>query len=64
MFSAVVAGNVKAEGFSAIERHDPYKIRGDANLMEALDGLLRDFVANGRMKISSQSYRPCYEIVS
>ncbi|MAV76468.1 MAG: LOG family protein [Cellvibrionales bacterium] len=64
MFSALVAGNVKAEGLAAIERHGPYQIRGDANLMNALDDLLRNFVASGRMKISSQSYRPCYEIVS
>ena len=64
MFSALVAGNVKAEGLAAIERYGPYQIRGDASLMQALDDLLRDFVTSGRMKISSQHYRPCYEIVS
>ena len=31
--------------------------------MQALDGILGDFVAHGRMRLASREYRPCYEIV-
>ncbi len=63
MFSGLVAGNVKAEGLAAIDLHGPYQITGDAALLKALDDLLEDFVAIGRMKINSQHYRPCYQII-
>ena len=62
-FSGIVAGNVKEEGMRRVEEHGPFRIHGDTDMMEALDGLLRAFVAQRRMKISGQ-YRPCYEVVT
>ncbi|NLB57912.1 MAG: LOG family protein [Gammaproteobacteria bacterium] len=62
-FSGIVAGNVKEEGMRRVEEHGPFKIHGDKDMMEALDALLRAFVAQRRMKISGQ-YRPCYEVVT
>src|SRR5690606_35410284 len=62
-FSGIVAGNVKEEGMRAIEKHGVFRIDGEAEIMRALDGLLRAFVAQGRMKMSGE-YRPCYEVVA
>lgn len=62
-FSGIVAGNVKAQGIQRIAEHGPYELRGDPMLMRALDTMLQEFVAHGRMKISSGDYRPCYRLV-
>ncbi|MGL4734554.1 MAG: nucleotide 5'-monophosphate nucleosidase PpnN [Enterovibrio sp.] len=62
-FSGIVAGNVKEEGILAIEKHGPFKINGDSVLMQKMDKLLRDFVAQGRMKLPGAQYIPCYEII-
>lgn len=62
-FSGIVAGNVKEEGMRRVEEFGPYEIRGDADIMQALDALLRAFVEQRRMKISG-AYRPCYKIVA
>lgn len=61
-FSGIVAGNVKEEGLREIERHGPFTIDGDRDIMNSLDGLLRAFVAQRRMKIADD-YKPCYRIV-
>ncbi|HSR64843.1 MAG TPA: nucleotide 5'-monophosphate nucleosidase PpnN [Xanthomonadaceae bacterium] len=61
-FSGIVAGNVKEEGIRRVEEHGPYRIHGDRNIAEALDALLRGFIAQRRMKIAGE-YRPSYEIV-
>ncbi|WP_142848853.1 nucleotide 5'-monophosphate nucleosidase PpnN [Telmatospirillum sp. J64-1] len=63
MFSALVAGNVKAEGIKEIDEHGPYEIRAPRALMDDLDELLRTFVEQGRMKINRDEYRPCYRLV-
>ena len=63
VFSAIVAGNVKEDGLQAIKDHGPYKIRGDKTLMKALDELLTAFTEQGRMKINSDKYNPCYEVI-
>jgi len=64
-FSGIVAGNVKAEGIHEIERHGPFIIDGDADLMRKMDRLLRDFVEQDRMKLPSGSaYVPCYRIAT
>ena len=62
-FSGIVAGNVKEEGMRRVEEHGPYRIHGDTDIMRALDGLLRAFVEQRRMKIAGE-YRPCYQIVA
>ncbi len=60
-FSGIVAGNVKEDGMRAIEEHGPYVINGEPAIMEALDALLRSFVAQSRMKMSGE-YKPCYRL--
>ncbi|MGL6170980.1 MAG: nucleotide 5'-monophosphate nucleosidase PpnN [Vibrio sp.] len=63
-FSGVVAGNVKAEGIREIERHGPFIMHGDPQLMDKMDQLLNDFVAQHRMKLPGGSaYEPCYKII-
>ena len=61
-FSGIVAGNVKEEGMRRIEERGPFEIHGDPDMMEALDGLLRAFVVQRRMKIAGE-YRPCYRVL-
>jgi predicted Rossmann-fold nucleotide-binding protein len=62
-FSAIVAGNVKADGILEIERSGPFEIRGDAAIMRAMDELLASFVEQRRMKLLSRDYTPCYRLV-
>ena len=61
-FSGIVAGNVKDEGLRRIEQQGPFQIHGDPDIMQALDALLRAFVAQSRMKMSGE-YKPCYRVV-
>lgn len=63
-FSGIVAGNVKEPGIRAIEEKGPFEIKGDARLMANLDELLSSFVAQYRMKLRGQDYKPCYRLVS
>ena len=46
----------------AVEAHGPFRLHGEAEILDALDRLLRDFVAQRRMKLSGE-YTPCYELV-
>lgn len=62
-FSGIVAGNVKSEGMSLIEEYGLFEINGDEHIMNALDQLLRAFIEQKRMKISAESYKPCYRII-
>ena len=62
-FSGIVAGNVKEEGMRRVEQFGPYRLHGDPDIAQALDALLRAFVAQRRMKIAGE-YKPCYEIVA
>jgi len=61
-FSAIVSGNVKADGIRAIEEHGPFEIGGEPELMQSLDDLLHSFVAQQRMKIPGTRYTPCYSL--
>jgi len=61
-FSGIVAGNVKDAGVRRIQAHGPFEIHGDPAIMDALDHLLRQFVAQRRMKIAGE-YKPCYRVV-
>lgn len=61
-FSGIVAGNVKDFGVLMIRDHGPFKLHGDAEILAAMDVLLRGFVADGRMKLGGKAYDPCYEI--
>ena len=60
-FSGIVAGNIKPQGIQAIQQYGPYQLKGDADIMSAMDSLLGAFVQQKRMKISGQ-YDPCYEL--
>jgi hypothetical protein len=63
VFSAIVAGNVKADGIERIRQHGPLEIVGDRAITQALDDLLRAFVEQGRMKLPGAVYKPCYRLV-
>jgi hypothetical protein len=63
-FSAIVTGNVKDHGIRMIREHGPFEIRGDAEIVDRLGRLLEKFAEQGRMKIASDSYEPCYRVVA
>ena len=62
VFSGIVSGNVREDTIAIIEEQGPFEIFGSKKLMNLLDGLLSEFVAQGRMKIASESYSPCYQV--
>lgn len=62
-FSAIVTGNVKDYGIRMIEKKGPFELHGDVGFAEALDRLLQQFVAQGRMKLAKETYRPCYRVI-
>jgi predicted Rossmann-fold nucleotide-binding protein len=63
-FSGIVAGNVREAGIRLVEQFGPFELAGDETIINALDQLLKDFVAQHRMRISEPSaYVPCYRIV-
>ena len=62
-FSGIVAGNVKDYGIRAIEAHGPFELHADREVMQALDELLSDFVAQKRMRLVG-AYEPCYRLVA
>jgi hypothetical protein len=63
-FSGIVAGNVKDFGVLAVAEHGPFQLQGDADLIAGLGELLDDFVQQGRMKLDTQNYTPCFELAS
>lgn len=62
-FSGLVSGNVKDDGIRAIERHGPFELSGERELITELDQLLGAFVAQNRMKLPGRTYQPCYRLV-
>jgi hypothetical protein len=62
-FSGIVSGNIREEGIRAIEQHGPFEIRGDSTILAQLDGVLRAFVEQHRMKLPGRAYEPCYRVV-
>jgi predicted Rossmann-fold nucleotide-binding protein len=64
LFSGIVAGNVKEYGIRAIERLGPFEVHGDRAIVSALDKLLTGYVAEHRMQITGDQYRPCYRLVA
>ncbi len=61
-FSGIVSGNVREDTAAMIEADGPFEIDGSRRIMDLLDSLLNDFVAQKRMKISTGDYEPCYVI--
>lgn len=62
-FSGVVAGNVKVQGIAEIEKHGPFEIHGESDIMHDMDRLLAAFVEQGRMKLPGAHYEPCYKVI-
>ena len=64
-FSGIVAGNVKESGIRKVQEKGPVEIQGDPSLLKPLDKLLREFVAQNRMKLpGSSAYTPTYRIIN
>ncbi|EAT11604.1 LOG family protein [Bermanella marisrubri] len=63
-FSGIVAGNVKEEGILEVRAKGPFKLHGDASIIEPMGKLLESMVKQQRMKLPGSHYVPCYEIVS
>lgn len=61
-FSGLVSGNVREDTMAAIDAEGPFEITGSGEIMGLLDKLLAGFVADGRMKLESDSYTPCYRV--
>ena len=64
VFSGIVSGNVREDTIAAIEASGPFEIRGSQKYMQLLDQLLAEFVADGRMKLASDAYAPCYRVTA
>lgn len=64
VFSGIVGGNVKDEGIKSIEEFGPFLLKGEKNLMNKVDVLLKSFIKQGRMKLPGTVYTPCYKISS
>jgi pyrimidine/purine-5'-nucleotide nucleosidase len=62
VFSGIVSGNVRDDTIAEIERKGPFDLFGSARIMRLLDKLLAAFVAEGRMKLASERYSPCYRV--
>ncbi|MBS99030.1 MAG: LOG family protein [Oceanospirillaceae bacterium] len=60
--SGIVSGNVKEPGIRAIEEFGPFELKGEPEVMEALDRLLSSFVEQRRMKINHEDYKPCFRL--
>ena len=63
-FSGIVSGNVHEDTIALIEEKGPFEISGSPAIMKLLDGLLSGFVRDGRMKLESAEYRPCYTVAN
>ena len=63
LFSALVAANIKAFGVRQIAERGPFEIHGDRALLNPLDELLAQFVAQKRMKLTGD-YKPVYRVVA
>jgi predicted Rossmann-fold nucleotide-binding protein len=63
-FAGIVSGNVKEEGMRRVEANGPFEIRGEKAIMQALDRLLRGFVAQQRMRLPGRAYVPSYRVVT
>ncbi|MEM1261193.1 MAG: nucleotide 5'-monophosphate nucleosidase PpnN [Pseudomonadota bacterium] len=63
VFSGIVAGNVHEDVHERIEKLGPFEISGSPEIMRLLDNLLRAFVEQGRMKLTS-AYTPCYRLLT
>ncbi len=64
IFSAIVAGNVKANTIAQIKTQGVFQINGDPEIMRNIDQLLKSFAKQKRMKLGADNYIPCYNIIN
>ena len=55
--------NVKPEGMEMVQKHGPYELHGDPEILRNIDILLSEMVQQNRMKLSQEEYTPCYRLV-
>lgn len=60
-FSGIVAGNVKASGIEQVKEKGPYQLHADEYIGQLLNGLLEDFIAQGRMSLG-KNYKPSFTV--
>ena len=63
-FSAIVTGNVKENGIRMIREHGPFVMHGDRDIMDVLEKMLGEFVAQGRMKLPGTRYESCFRLAA
>jgi predicted Rossmann-fold nucleotide-binding protein len=63
-FSGIVAGNVKDSGQRAVAQHGPFLLHGEPAIIKGLEALLQSFIEQGRMKLDSADYQPCFRIAN
>lgn len=63
-FSAIVTGNVKDHGIRMIREHGPFVLHGDREIIEVLEKVLGEFVAQGRMKLPGARYQSCFRLAA
>ncbi len=63
-FSGIVAGNVKQEGIIEVQKHGPFELHGDSEIIHPMETLLASMVKQQRMKLPGSKYVPCFKIVS
>jgi predicted Rossmann-fold nucleotide-binding protein len=62
-FSGIVGGNIRADGIRLVREHGPFELHGDRVILDALDRLLKGFIAEKRMKLTDPAnYRPCFRL--
>lgn len=61
-FSGIVAANIREQTAKLIAERGPFELRGSQRVSRLLDDLLRDFVAQKRMKISGE-YKPSFQVI-
>lgn len=57
-FSGVVAGNVKDEGIREIEKHGPFEIQGEPEIMGPMDELMASLRGPGPHEAAGQDLQP------
>jgi hypothetical protein len=63
-FSAIVTGNVKDHGIRMIREHGPFTLHGDRDIMDVLEKVLGEFIAQGRMKLPGARYDSCFRLAA
>lgn len=63
VFSGIVSGNVKPKYIKLIQEKGPYELHGELEMISNIDKLLKYFIEQGRMKLDTSQYVPCYKIV-